>query len=241
MIIEEAFEVHEQLNPAIWDGNQLKPEVYDKIMAIVEEFRQQVQIAFNPIDILIVGSNASFNYTDKSDLDTHIVVNFDSYDSSKQILTAYYNLEKTQFNKNYDISIHGVDVELYIEDARTTAVSNGVYSVLYKKWIKYPKPIDVPVFDISDLVNKWENKINSLLVNGSKEELQKAVDDLYVIRTQSIAADGEYSKGNYLFKQLRDLGLIDSLKDAIKEKTSQILTLEQLELLSIGDLLRKDI
>ena len=39
-------------------------------------------------------SNASFNYTDSSDLDVHVVTNFDTMDASHEILMSLYNSSK---------------------------------------------------------------------------------------------------------------------------------------------------
>jgi hypothetical protein len=40
-----------------------------------------------------------------------------------------------------DIKIHGIEIELYIQDIRSTTVSNGIYSICDNVWIKEPKPI----------------------------------------------------------------------------------------------------
>jgi len=48
------------------------------------------------------------------------------------------------------------------------------------------------------------------------------------MRKNSIAVDGEWSKGNQIFKELRNLGLIQQLKDLQKEFTSNMLSLESL-------------
>lgn len=161
-------------------------------------------------------------------MDVHIVVNFDIYDSSNQILTAYYNLEKSKFNEA-DISIHGVEVELYVEDTQTNVTSNGIYSVMYDKWIKYPKPIEVKQFDVSALVDKWKIIIENALDSGDDEKVNDVINQLYLIRKQSILVDGEYGKGNYLFKGIRDLGLLDELKRKKLEFRDSRLTLEELK------------
>lgn len=239
--LDEVFEVHEQLNPKLYDGNKLRTEVREKLLNIVEEFKQTVTIPFDPIDIIIVGSNASFNYTEHSDIDTHIVINFDKYDSSKELLNAYYNLEKSSFNSNYDITIHGIEVELYVEDTETSAVSNGVYSVMYDKWIKYPQPIQVKDADLSDTVEKWKTKINDALNANNADNINNLIDKLYVIRKQSIMADGEYGKGNQLFKEIRNLGLMDQMKDKLKELKSNDLTLESMDISRMMELLYNDL
>lgn len=56
------------------------------------------------------------------------------------------------------------------------------------------------------------------------------------MRTNSIAVDGEYGKGNQLFKDIRNLGLLQSLKDAMNSALSNKLSLE---CLSRGQLIQR--
>ena len=51
---------------------------------------------------------------------------------------------------------------------------------------------------------------------------------LYLIRKNSLSADGEFGKGNLIFKEIRALNLLDKLKDKANELISKELTLEQL-------------
>lgn len=40
--------------------------------------------------------------------------------------------------------------------------------------------------------------------------------------------DGEFSKGNFIFKEIRNLGLLDALKDELKDIRSKELSVESL-------------
>lgn len=230
MIIEK-FEKHDTLNPKLWSKDKLLPEVKTKIIEVINEFMSTIELDIKILDARIVGSQASFNYTDRSDLDIHLVTNFDTMDASEEILTVLYNVLKTKFNKDYDISIKGIDVELYIEDMNASAVSNGIYSIYKNEWIKYPVKLDnIPEVDTSKEFNQWKEKIDKLLQFGNSESIEKAIDDLYIIRKDSLATEGEYGKGNQLFKDIRNNGLLDDLKVAYKKKRSNELTLESLRL-----------
>ena len=103
----ESIEIHDELNPKIWNNeDELLPDVRDKIIQIVVEFENQSSIPLSIADIQIVGSNASFNYTEHSDLDVHVIVNFSLLDVSPELAQKIYNLEKSEFNSKYDIKIH---------------------------------------------------------------------------------------------------------------------------------------
>ena len=228
----EAIEIHDKLNPKIWDSNMnLIPDVKGKIMDIVEEFKENVKdmtnIELNPVDIHILGSNASYNYTSKSDLDVHLIVNFEMIDNNENLVQALMNLQKSEFNSSYDISIHGIDVELYVEDIRANTISNGIYSVMTDQWIKKPEPItDIPEIDIEDKIDEWKEKISDILKREDIKEISDTIDELYLIRKNGLSTDGEYGEGNQLFKEIRNLDLLQDLKDEYMKLRSKELSLE---------------
>lgn len=220
---------HAQLNPKLWKDDKLLPEVREKLIDIVNVFIDNCTIKPEVVDVHLVGSNASFNYTDYSDLDLHIVVNFDIMNSANEVLMALFSLEKTRFNKTYKPSVHGVNVEVYVEDVNASTISNGIYSLLNNEWIKFPKPLtDVPEVVFGTELAKWEDLLNKILVTGSKETVKNIINQLYVIRKNSIMLDGEYGKGNQLFKQLRNKGLLDKLKSRLEELQAEDLKLENI-------------
>ena len=216
-MLKEALELHNNLNPAIWTKDEtLLPEVEDRLLKIVHKFQSECYLPLDIVDVHLVGSNASFNYNRYSDLDVHIVVNFELVDCDKEILIVAYNLQKAKFNQDYDISIHGVNVEMYIEDINSMTASNGIYSLYNKKWI-------------NTTANKLADKIRGVLANGDFVEITKMINMLYMMRKNGLATDGEFSVGNLLFKEIRNLGLLDNLKHKLKEVQSQQLTLEGLD------------
>jgi len=230
-LITEKLEVHKELNPKLWDTNMnLLPDVREKILEIVEEFRETIkgmtEIDINPIDIYLLGSNASYNYTSHSDIDVHIVVNFLTIDDNTGLVQTLMNFSKADFNESYDISIHGIDVELYVEDVNASTMSNGIYSVMTEEWIKKPEPIEVPEIDIEADIDEWKNKINEALDSKDPDKINKMVDDLYLLRKNGLLAEGEYGKGNQTFKEIRNLGLLSDLKDSYMKLRSQELSLE---------------
>lgn len=238
MELNEAFEIHDTLNSKLWDdANHLRPEVKNKIIEIVNYFEQNLQVPINIVDIQLCGSNCSYNYTDKSDLDVHIIANFESVSDETEILSSAYDLERSKFNKDYDISIHGIEIELYVQDIRSGVTSNGIYSILDNDWIKEPKPIKhITKHNTEKEVQKWSDHINRVIKAGTHDDIINAINTLYLIRHNSINVDGEYGKGNQLFKDIRNLGLLDKLKEAQKKARSKELSLESL---SLGQIVNK--
>lgn len=234
-ILNEAIEVHNTLNPKLWDANNnLKQDIRDRICEIILKYIEDSEI-LKPediIDVELLGSNASFNYTKDSDLDIHLVVNMQDISCDTALLQLACNSEKALFNKAYDIKIKGIDVELYVEDVGAGTVSNGIYSITKDSWIKFPVKIDIP--DISHdqefitVLSEWKSKAAELLNSESEQDIQLFINELYNMRRLSIMMDGEYSLGNLVFKEIRNIGLLQQLKDRRNILISQKLTLEKL-------------
>ena len=59
--MNEDIEKHDVLNPKLFDGNHLKPEVRQKALDIVEEFKSQLaedEIKLNVVDVVLTGTRA---------------------------------------------------------------------------------------------------------------------------------------------------------------------------------------
>ena len=235
------------LNPKLWDKYELKSDVLEGIRNIYEFFMNDFidkSIPLDPTDVRIVGSNAAYNYTDKSDLDIHII----DGNRNKEDITRYAQWKATRdFNNKYEITIKGVPVELYIEDEDKPAVSNGVFSVTENRWIKYPlrrTPHNASELSTIDDSKEWVQVITQAEENATAKEIKALIDRMYAMRKDSIADSGEYGRGNLIFKYLRDNGYVDRIKNALDKAVSKELSVESLNesLLTErtrGDLLRQ--
>ena len=229
--LEEVFETHDQLNPQLFQDNYLKPEIRKQLLKIIDEFISYLKEDSIPLDVIdywLLGSNAAYNYSSKSDIDVHIIVNMEDLGVDPYILQVLYNYIKSDFNKKYDIEVKGHEVELYIEDVRSGAVTNGIYSLLKDKWVKEPIKTEYMYFDVTetDEYKEWLDRYESLPEN----EIEQFINDLYLMRKESLATDGEWGIGNLIFKEFRNLGFLDSLKDRKYKHRSKELTLEELNL-----------
>lgn len=79
LYLEEDIEKHETLNDKIFDveTQEMLPEVREKLLEIADNFVENVhedELDLEVKDIVLIGSNANYNYTKDSDLDVHIIV-----------------------------------------------------------------------------------------------------------------------------------------------------------------------
>ena len=217
---------HQELNPKLWNNFELKEEVKDKLEEITEAFIEYLDIpAESILDVQITGSSANYNYTEHSDLDLHLIVDYEKVHQECPIVEGYLWSMKSAFNKEHDISIYGVPVEVYAEDSRQSAVSNGVYSLLNDEWIKKPEKIEPTTNDAAVLAKYNEIKDIVDKLNDS-EEAEEILNKVYEMRKAGLAQAGEFSTENLAFKMLRNEGYIDMLKKIKKEKIDKQLTLE---------------
>ena len=71
------IQYHDTLNPKLCENNLLKSDVKNKLLEIYQVFISKLkenEIPIDVIDVLLLGSNAAYNYTDNSDIDLHIML-----------------------------------------------------------------------------------------------------------------------------------------------------------------------
>lgn len=227
-------EIDQELNPKLFMGDKLKPEVRDRLMDIAKEFTNTIaeDLDYKVLDVIMVGSQAGYTYTDHSDIDLHLIVNLSQISRENPEIVQYlFNSERSRFNSNYDITVKGIEVEIYVEDLRTSTRSNGVYSVMNDEWIKVPskdvtkRTVDID-WETQSEFNDLVNEINQVLDSGTAEDIQDMVNKIYMYRKNGLAAEGELSEGNLIFKEIRNRGYLDKLKSQYYEVRSNELTLE---------------
>lgn len=220
---------HDELNPKLWDKNNeeytLKEEVKAKLEEIATAFIEYLDIPTDSIlDKVITGSSASYNYTEFSDLDLHIIVDFDKVHKDCPVVEGYLSAMKSTFNKQHDIFIHGVPVELYAEKKDQGTVHNGLYS-LQTGWIDIPNKIEPTNNDAA--VEAKYNELKELIDKCETAEVaDEILDKIYTMRKAGLADAGEFSTENLAFKKLRNEGVMNKLRQLKKQEVDKQLSLE---------------
>ena len=232
---ELSFEFHDELNPKFWQKMHLKDKVREQLLLIARKWAKFAKIPNNAIeDIILTGGNANYNYTRFSDLDVHLIVDYDKIvECEDDFVGAYLRDKKTIWELTHDIKIYGVPVELYGEPTGgTLKKSQGVYSLMKAKWLQKPKQekIDIKNDDfIESKVDHYVHMINYALQYHADDEdtLKKIKKRLQASRGVGIRRAGEYSVENLVFKELRNRGYLDKIKDHILKIQNKRLSLDK--------------
>jgi len=239
--LTEAVEKHETLNPKLFENNKLKPEVRQKAQDVINEFLKilaEEEVKINIRDVILTGSNASYNYTKDSDVDLHVIAETKSLDEQADIYAKLYRAYGRIFGKKFEISFYGIPVEIYVETEADPVVSNGIYSVMYDQWIKEPSAVAIPEIDqkaIDKASKPWIDEAKALVkevddnVADGEEKIDDYITRLYELRQKGIysSAGNEYSTENLIFKEVRNAGLLDKLKKLKNVIISKKLSLEE--------------
>ena len=233
--------VRDKLNPEIWliskKESKMKPEIRERLLDIANQFVEFLDVPVFVDDIIMTGSLANYNWSNYSDVDLHIIVDFTQFPEEQiELFQKLFTLKKILFNTNHNLTIKNFEVELYAQDVKEIHTSSGVYSVLFDEWITKPEKINVKI-DNKVLMNKvksWTEKIDEVIEDAeegndlekSKDIIDKLKKKLKDYRGEGLSGDGEFSYENLVFKFLRRNGYIEKLYNFEDELIDKSLSLE---------------
>lgn len=226
------YEFHTELNPVIWDGAVLKPEIREKLLEIAAAFIDFIEIDLDIEDVILTGSLANYNYTVYSDFDLHILTDFAEYQTDPALLKDYFGAKKTVWNTTRNITIKGYEVELYVQDTTEAHYSTGVYSLKHNGWLTEPVPVtNVDEVDKTLVLTKKQAMLDiikyALSPECSIENAEKAKDKFLNMRKIGLEKGGEFSPENLAYKELRRQGWIEKLIKGVIAKKDVSLSLKQ--------------
>lgn len=226
------FKYHNELNSKLWSNKKLDSKVRVRLIQIAKEWSKFANIPESSIkDIIFVGGNANYNYTEYSDIDLHLVVDKNKLPNCPDLIDDYLKDKKQLWALTHDIKIYGHDVELYAEeDGQQRPANQGVYSVKYNKWLVSPEKgsLSVDRVLLKGKTRAMMDKIDFLIQQKSDDlsEFKKLKDKIREMRSAAIRKGGEFSIENLVFKELRNNGYLNKLSDYITKIQDRSLSLE---------------
>ena len=228
--LSDAVKFNARLNPKLWGKDEhLKPEVRDALMKIADDFRTSLGVDnLNVKDITVSGSNAAYTYTPNSDIDLHLVVDLPEADTS-EVYRELFDAKKYAYNNQHNIKIGGYDVELYVQNANESPVSQGEYSLLNNNWIQVPRRQRADVVDTSTR-SKYQDlkqRIKDAVKSQDYDVMAELMTKIRHLRQSGLDAHGEFGPENLAFKMLRTQGYIKQLADARTAAKDQELSIDE--------------
>lgn len=220
--------IHDNLNNKFWKNGRLEEEVTVKLMEIAQDFFDSLKEDVDSIpdfeDVTFTGSLASYNYHDLSDIDLHLIVDFNKLGDGGEILQKLFTAKRIKWNNDHKIMIYGHEVEIYIQDSNEEHIANGVYSVLKQDWMEMPVKSRVDIdFEGTkkkyNVISKEIQELSEMFQDKKYKEVYdysiSLKDKIRRMRRSGLAASGAFSNENLAFKMLRinkELEILSSLK-----------------------------
>lgn len=234
----DSFQLKPSLNPEFWDKEELRKDISDQLMLIAQEFFDGLKSPENLVikDVIFTGSLANYNWSKYSDVDLHVIVDFETVDTDEEFIKQLFDSYKNLWNNNHNITIKGYDVELYLQDIRETLSANAVYSVKRNKWLLKPEK---EKFKLNRNIIKKKaltfiDKLKDVKKVYAEEEYQKALDKSQELkdkikkyRKSGLESGGEFSLENLVFKVLRRTPFMEVLNDINSKSYDQIMSLKE--------------
>ena len=231
-----SIKFNDELNPLIWDGDKMKEEIRTILLLNAKrfiEFSDLENIKYK--DVILTGSMANYNYNDNSDLDIHIIFDFNQISENENFISEYLLMKKAIWNDKFPIQVKGHDVEMYFQDDTEPHHSTGTFSLFNNKWINKPtkKIVNIDTGNIQLKSADFMNAIDNLSkISGSEDFLEKYTpikDKIKKMRQSGLESGGEFSSENLAFKVLRNTGYLEKLLDLKKNYLTTQLSLNEFE------------
>jgi hypothetical protein len=228
--LANAVKFHDRLNPLLWDSREhLHPEIHSQLIKIADDFRDSLGVNNLELrDITISGSNAAYSYTPHSDIDLHLIVDLSGVDHP-EIYRELFDAKKAIYNGEHTITIKGIPVELYVQDAAQDHHSQGIYSIINNDWIQIPRRVQADIDDMS-VRSKYadlSNRIDKVVKTEDLTRMDELAAKIKKMRQEGLAEHGEFGPENLVFKMLRNQGHIEQLRTARHEAKSKELSLKE--------------
>ncbi len=209
-----------ELYPKFWKNDSLEPIVSRKLMQIADEVIKSLDLNEEVEDVIITGSIASYNWHELSDIDLHIMLDFEKIDENFDLVKRMLDQTRINWNKKHNITIAGKEVEIYFQHYTEPHEANGIWSLELEKWLAMPVKLN-PELDLKTTEKKAESiavNIDHLQDMFKDKEFKEAYsfagkikDKIARMRKSGLDKEGIYSPENLAFKMLRNSGLLEKL------------------------------
>lgn len=231
------FEIHDEMHPRFWSSPGVLVEgLRGKLLAIAKKYIDYLKLPehIRLRDITFTGSLAGYNYTDFSDVDLHIIIDYQQFADDEDFIGNYFRAMKDLWIDTHEVTVFGYPVELYAQDEAQYLDSPGAqYSLIHQKWVKEPQKSqgDVDKSVVLCKAQELQDRIDTLMQEDPSEDL---LDEIEIVkkriknmRQSGLEKGGEFSPENLAFKLLRNNGYLEKLSQLNKTAQESLLSVEE--------------
>lgn len=232
-----SFDTNDTLEPEIWIGEEIRPEIREKLIKIAMDFVEGLPIDVDVKDITLTGSLANYNWSNYSDVDLHIIVDFLEVDENLALVKSFFDNARMKWNNDHDIKMKGYDVEIYVENEGESHKSSGLFSLMNNDWIKRPKKYRANIDflaakhkarDIEFQVNIVSNLITAKKYDTALKNIERLKAKIRNMRRAGLESKlQEFSIENIAFKILRRNDTLGYLNDLKKKAYDDKMTVKE--------------
>ena len=225
-----------ELHPDFWMEKALDPEVSKLLEQISKDILESMEIDVQIKDIVLTGSIASYNWHSLSDIDLHIIFDFEDISEDFELVKRMLDQSRINWNKAHDIMVKDHEVELYFQDSNENHESNGIWSIISESWVIEPEATQ-PDLDLRNTEKKAEalakaiDHVSQLFAEGeysdAHEYASKIKSKISRMRSTGLSREGAYSPENMAFKMLRNSKYLEMLSNLKIEAYDQLMSLSE--------------
>jgi uncharacterized alkaline shock family protein YloU len=162
-----SFDIQDTLVPEVWDNEQLKPEVREKLLQIAQDFFDSLELPKGTKlkDIKLTGSLANYNWSKFSDFDLHLVLDFSEIDDNEEFVRNYFMAKKGIWNDAHDIT------KERLRNMRSSGLEKGGEYSVENLAFKVLRRSDI-IGQLNDLKSKSYDTMMSLLNEGKGDNIE---------------------------------------------------------------------
>ena len=229
------IKMNDTLCPMIWESDEkMRSDVRKTLLKNAIrfiEFCDAENLKYN--DIILTGSLANYNYNESSDLDVHVILDFNQISENKDFVGDFFKLKKQLWAEKLPVQVKGHDVEMYFQDVNEPHHSSGTYSLVKDKWIRKPtkKIVNVDMADVqlksADIMNTIDDLEKDMKNESFIKKHEKLKEKIKKYRQTGLDTAGEFSVENLVFKILRNSGYLEKMVDMKNDFLTKELSLNE--------------
>jgi predicted nucleotidyltransferase len=118
--IVKSFETKETLSDQIFEEKKghfvMRDEIKKRLLEVSNDFIESLGVEFFIHDVVLTGSLANYNWSQYSDVDLHILIDFEESKYEMDILKEFFDAKKNVWNEKHDIKNYVKDILIFPYD-----------------------------------------------------------------------------------------------------------------------------